>query len=184
MRTFVTIAVAVAGCGGARPVRVAPLAPAPACVDPAYRGFDFWIGAWDVVVKAPTTPGAPWAEARGTQRVSAILGGCAIAEHFAAQGPGPAWAGTSLSVWQPALGAWRQTWVDDQGSYLAFTGQVEAGTMTLYGEPFVKDGVTARKRMRFEGVTADAIHWVWQQSVDGGATWADQMIIDYTRARP
>jgi hypothetical protein len=158
-------------------------APAPACVDPAFRGFDFWIGDWTLVVKARAAPDSPtWTEAKGTQHVEAILGGCAIAEHFAADGPGPAWAGTSLSVWQPALGAWRQTWVDDQGSYLAFTGGVQDGAMTLVGEAQTQGTATAQKRMRFERVTADALHWVWQLSRDGGRTWQDQLVIEYRRA--
>ncbi|MCE9580144.1 MAG: DUF1579 domain-containing protein [Deltaproteobacteria bacterium] len=184
MRASLTLTLAVVvGCAGATPApAIAPSASSPACVDPAFRAFDFWIGAWDVTVKAPATPGAPWASARGTQRVEAILGGCAIAEHFAADGPGPAWAGTSLSVWQPALGQWRQTWVDDQGGYLAFTGGIEDGAMTLYGEPRAQQGVMTRKRMRFERVTADALHWVWQQTTDDGATWQDLMTIDYVRA--
>lgn len=157
-----------------------PTSVAVACAAPEHRQFDFWIGAWDLVVKTRAAPDGPWTEARATQRIEAILGGCVIAEHFEADGPGTPWAGRSYSMWQPALGAWRQTWVDDQGGFLAFTGAVEDGAMTLYGEPRDKDGHRVQMRMVFLDVTADALRWEWQRSVDDGA-WAPQMVIEYRR---
>lgn len=153
---------------------------APACASPEHRQLDFWIGDWDVVVKAPASPGEPWGEARGTQHVEAILGGCAIAESFVADGPGPRWAGRSYSMWQPARGAWRQTWVDDSGNYLAFTGGLDGGVMTLVGEPRERDGQRTIMRMVFLAVTATTMRWEWQRQVDGGA-WEPQMVIDYRR---
>src|SRR5215510_14123883 len=133
MRAVVLVAL-VAACGGS-PARVAgppaTTAPSPACATPEHRAFDFWIGDWDVAIRARQTPDGPFGEARGTQHVESILGGCAISETFAAEGPGAPWAGRSYSSWQPKPGVWRQTWVDDSGSYLAFTGGMTGGVMTL-----------------------------------------------------
>ena len=120
----------------------------------------------------------------GLLQIEAILGGCAISENFTADGPGVPWAGKSYSVWQPALAKWRQTWVDDQGGYLAFTGGVEDGVMALYGEPRQKDGKEIRMRMVFLDVTPTSMRWEWQRTVDGGATWEPQMVIDYARPAP
>ncbi len=36
-------------------------------------------------------------------------------------------------------------------------------------------------RMVFLAVTATALRWGWQRTVDGGATWSPMMIIDYRR---
>jgi hypothetical protein len=193
-RHAAALALSLVACGGAPPQAqvgdevVTPVgddaairaAPSPACAAPEHRQLDFWLGTWDLVVKAPAAPGEPWAEAPGVQRIERILGGCAIAEHFSADGPGAPWAGASYSVWVAPLGKWRQTWVDDQGSYLAFTGGVEDGVMRLYGEPRDKDGQRIQMRMTFEDVTADALRWEWQRQVDGGA-WEAQMVIDYRR---
>ena len=185
----ISITLATAACAGGGVRTVAPPAPpsppapadvAAACASPEHRQLDFWIGDWDVVVRAPAAPGEPWSEARGTQHIEAILGGCAIAEAFAADGPGPAWAGRSYSMWQPALATWRQTWVDDQGGYLALTGGLEDGVMTLVAEPRVIGGRPTVKRMVFLDVTPAALRWEWQHSVDGGP-WEAEMIIDYRR---
>lgn len=179
---------ALAACGATRPAptpssaaAAAPPTIVAACASPEHRQFDFWIGDWDLVVKARATPGGPWDEARGQQHIEAILGGCAIAETFSADGPGgQPWAGRSYSSWQPTLGQWRQTWVDDSGGYLAFTGGVDGGAMTLVGEPRDQDGKHIVMRMVFLDVTATALHWEWQRQVDGGA-WAPVMMIDYRR---
>jgi hypothetical protein len=88
-----------AGCAGPAPAgspaapgnaaaATASAAPSKACAAPGYRQFDFWIGDWDLVVHARNSPASDrWADARGHQRVEATLGGCAIAEHFTADGP-------------------------------------------------------------------------------------------------
>ena len=47
-------------------------APKP-CSSPEYRQFDFWLGDWDV-----TEAGKP----AGTNRITAILGGCAVREEW------------------------------------------------------------------------------------------------------
>ena len=188
--TVATVATVLTACGAARSATPAPAAPAPAaptaaevapsCREPERRQLDFWIGDWDLIVKARATADGPWTEARGTQHVEAILGGCAIAETFAADGPQQPWAGRSYSSWQPALGAWRQTWVDDSGGYLAFTGGLDGGVLALVGEPRERDGHRVVMRMVFLDVTPTSLRWEWQRQVDGGA-WAPQMIIDYRR---
>jgi hypothetical protein len=188
MRTRIVVAtLALAACAHPRapaPPAAAGAAPAAACAAPEFRQLDFWVGDWDVVVKARQAPDSDaWAEAPGTQHIEKILGGCAIAEHFSASGPGPAWAGASYSMWQPQLGKWRQTWVDDQGSFLEFEGGVDAaGTMALYGPPRAqKDGTLVQMRMIWLDVGKDALRWEWQRSVDAGKSWSPMMIIAYRR---
>lgn len=168
---------------GAPAAPVAPSSPSAivaACASPEHRQLDFWLGDWDVVVRSRQTPDGPWGEARGRQHVEAILGGCAVAETFTADGPGAPWAGRSYSSWQPQAGVWRQTWVDDSGGYLAFTGGLDGGAMTLVGEARERAGQRVVMRMVFLDVTATSLRWEWQRQVDGGP-WAPQMIIDYRR---
>jgi len=166
-----------------------PAAPPPAaaghssCSAPEYRQLDFWIGDWDVTIHARQSPTSDtWADAKGRQRVDAILGGCAISEDFRAEGPQQPWAGRSYSSWQPAAGKWRQTWVDDQGGYLAFTGGLEGGTMALYGEPRADPtGKPFQMRMIWLDVTRAALRWEWQRSYDEWKTSTVMMRIDYVR---
>ena len=164
---------------------VAPAAPAAivaACSSADHRQLDFWIGDWDVKVRARTAPDKDeWGEAKGTQHIEPLLGGCAIAEHFTAEGPGTPWAGKSYSMWQPKLGKWRQSWVDDSGNFIALTGGVEAGVMTLYGEPREANGKPIQMRMVFQNVTKTSLHWEWQRTEDSWATNVPMMTIDYQR---
>src|SRR5689334_12035588 len=94
-RSIPGLALALAACASAPPAtKPAAATPVAACATPEHRQFDFWIGDWDVAVHARAAPDKDeWGDARGTQHVSAILGGCAIAEDFAAAGPGAPWAG-------------------------------------------------------------------------------------------
>jgi hypothetical protein len=176
---------AVGACAhAAAPVPPTPVAePVAACAAPEFRQLDFWIGDWDIVVHARKAPDSEaWADAPGRQHIERVLGGCAISETFSATGPGPAWAGRSYSSWQPKLGKWRQTWVDDSGGYLLFEGGVEAGTMALYGEPRnLPDGTLVQMRMIWLDVSADALRWEWQRTSDAGKSWRAMMTIDYKR---
>jgi hypothetical protein len=177
------LVVLLAACAQPRPAAyVASLPPSSqVCQTPEHRQLDFWLGDWNVVIHARNTPTGAMSEANGRQHIEAVLGGCAIAETFAAGGPGPAWAGRSFSSWQPGAGKWRQTWVDDQGSYLAFTGGLERGAMTLYGEPRDTEGKTVQMRMIFLDVRPNSIRWEWQRSEDGWKSSTTMMRIDYTR---
>lgn len=169
----------LSGCAAAAAAPTKPVVKST-CATAEHRQFDFWVGDWDVVIRARSSPTSEdWGEAKGTQHIESILGGCAIAEHFSAEGPGAPWAGKSYSAWQPQLGKWRQTWVDDSGSYIALTGGVEGGVMTLYGEL----GPKGQMRMVFKDVTTDALHWEWQRSTDEWKTLTVMMAIDYKRRR-
>ncbi len=166
------------------PPPTAPSSPAiaAACTAPAHRQFDFWHGDWDVIVRARNAPTSEeWTEARGTNRVTSSLGGCVTEEHFAAAGPGPAWAGRSVSQLVATDGKWHQTWVDDQGSYMLFVGEWKSGEMILDGEPRTKDGVTTRMRMVFHDIAPTHLQWRWEATKDDGATWRPMMTIAYAK---
>jgi hypothetical protein len=166
----------------------AAAAPIAACERPEHRQLDFWIGDWDLTVRSPAPEGPPgaWVEERGENHVTSVLGGCGIAEAFRSDGAPPAgrWAGLSLSRFVDAESRWRQAWIDDQGSFLIFTGGVEGGQVRLFAEPRTRDGVTTQMRMVFADVTPRAIHWTWERTTDGGATWTPQLVIDYRRRSP
>ena len=165
------------------PPPVPPVTTADACKAEEHRQFDFWIGHWNLVVSTRKAKDSDeWVESPATNHIQSILAGCAIEESFRAEGPGSPWAGRSVSVYVAATKQWRQTWVDDQGSYLAFTGGMESGRMVLHGEPRQSNGKLVQMRMVFSDITANHITWTWERTTDGGATWTPAMIILYTRA--
>jgi len=181
---IIVVAVLVVA-GSARAGQPATPTP-PACEEPGFRQLDFWLGDWDVVIRARAAPGSDqWAEAHGTNHVGAPLGRCVVQESFRADGPGAPWAGQSVSMYVPKEHAWRHSWVDDGGNFLAFRGGPEPGGLfALYGEPREVGGARVQMRMVFRNITHDAFVWSWERGTVGGASWTPMMEIRYTRQRP
>ncbi len=97
--------------------------------------LDFWIGEWACTDPADGSV--------GHNSVRRVLDGRVVEETFAiVDATGTALRGRSWSVLDPERG-WLQTWVDNQGSYLDFTGGV-----TDEGFVFVRPGM----RMVFRDV--------------------------------
>ncbi len=148
----------------------AATSPAP-CSAPEARQFDFWLGDWDVA----------WGEGqRGSNHVQAILDGCVILENFDGN-PAMPFRGMSVSTYDPKLGRWLQTWVDNAGNYWNFEGEFKDGQMILSTDEWRK-GKKVRLRMVFYNITADELDWNWEQSEDDGVTWRLLWKIHYTRS--
>ena len=80
------------------------------------KQFDFWVGHWK----------AEWqnkdgSKSEGSNTIKKILGGCVVEENFNGN-PGIPLEGKSFSVYNSRSKMWQQTWVDNQGGYLDFTG--------------------------------------------------------------
>jgi hypothetical protein len=152
-------------------------APAPKpCSSPENSQFDFWLGDWDA--SWPAAAGSP--AGTGTNRIEKILDGCVVEEHFAAAGPSPL-VGRSHSVFVPKAGRWKQTWVDNQGGYLDFTGGMQGSEMILAREAKGPDGKLRLQRMVFLNIAKESFDWRWEVSADGGATWNLVWPIHYVR---
>ena len=169
MRTF---AMAVlAALATATHAQTAP----PGCDTPQHHEMDFWLGDWDAEYVQNGV------KAKSRNRISRTLGGCVILEEFSGA-PGIALEGRSWSVYDRAAGQWKQTWVDDSGAYLDFTGSVVDGNR-VFARQFQRQGRTIQQRMVFRDVKPEAFKWLWQNSNDGGATWNTTWEIDYRRLK-
>jgi len=95
--------------------------------------FDFWLGEWE----------ATWGEdGKGTNHVERILDGKVVQENFTA----PDLHGISISVYDSERKLWCQTWVDNNGTYLDFTGTFEEQKMILVRDAIVR-GEKCMQRM-------------------------------------
>ena len=151
------------------------------CNSPESRQFDFWLEEWDLTWPAEQSGGEKGDTAHGTNRIEGLFGDCAIEENFAAADG--TFRGRSLSVYDTRDEVWRQTWVDNMGAYLAFTGSFDGETMELRTLEIERDGKRAVQRMVFSSIEQDSLSWNWQNSVDGGETWTDVWSITYERRR-
>ena len=88
--------------------------------------------------------------------------------------------GFSVSVFDAEADVWRQTWVDDSGSYFALTGGRDGDTFVLRMST-VRGGAPIELRMVFCEIEADSFRWLWERSTgrrrDVGSAWE----IAYTR---
>jgi hypothetical protein len=78
------------------------------------------------------------------------------------------WYGTTLRIYDPALGAWRIYWIDPatnnyrqqigrkQGADIVQEGTIETGAMS---------------RWSFTEITPQSFHWKGEASMDKGASW-------------
>lgn len=153
-----------------------PAAPPNPCEAPQQKQFDFWVGEWEA-----TWPGAKEGEVqRGTNSIKRVLDGCIVQETFDGGKDNPL-RGHSVSVFDLQSGKWKQTWVDNQGSYLDFVGEFKDGQMILWREVLKKDGTSIIQRMVFKNITPNSFDWSWEASKDGGKTWQTQWPIQYKR---
>ena len=152
---------------------------AASCSSPEYRQLNFWVGEWDL-----TWPGGqggtPEDEmGEGVNIITKELGDCVIHETFSGDG----FNGQSFSIYDARADEWRQTWVDDQGGHIAFTGGMAPdGTMFFQTASFTDAQSNERiNRMIWEGIARARLTWRWQTSTDNGETWNDLWVISYTR---
>ncbi len=149
--------------------------PASPCQAPEQKQFDFWIGDWDL-----TWPGEKAGEtAHGSNKILRILNSCVVQENFSG-GESMPLLGISVSTFDARSGHWKQTWVDNQGSYLDFVGDFKDGQMVLQREA-VRNGQKILQRMVFKNITANELDWSWEASQDNGKTWQVNWPIHYKR---
>jgi len=167
-------------------------APAPTptpepkpCTGPEYRQLDFWIGDWDLTHRQRVARDKDqWQDGKATNSIRPILDGCVIEEHFSDAGQG--FVGQSVSMYNPALKKWQQTWVDNSNEYLDFTGNFTGsgadGKMIL-SRPAKVQGKDGFQRMVFRDIKPDSFDWDWENSIDGGKTWVTMWKIHYNRRK-
>jgi hypothetical protein len=145
------------------------------CEAQLQKQFDFWIGEWDL-----TWPGEkPGEIGHGTNSIKRIMDGCVVQENFSG-GDSMHLRGASVSTFDTRSGQWKQTWVDNEGGYLDFTGEFKDGQMILQREA-VRDSKKILQRMVWKNITTSELDWSWEASSDGGKTWQVNWPIHYKR---
>ena len=142
------------------------------CDDARAAQFDFWVGDWELEWDGPDGK-----VNKATNKIDKFLGQCIVRENFKAGN----YEGFSTSAFDPAKGVWRQTWVDNQGGYIALTGAWKNDMMELRTEKSKdKDGEFIM-RMIFTEIKKDSLVWRWQRSGDNGKSWQDKWVLRYKR---
>lgn len=143
------------------------------CEIPKADQFDFWIGQWNL-----TWENEKGEILTGENTISKILDGCVIEENFVAHSLG--FKGKSVSVYSELLQLWKQTWVDNRGGYLDFTGGMSNDKMILSRKFSNSEGHTIYQRMVWYNINENSLDWNWEKSRDG-KNWETAWKIHYER---
>jgi len=139
--------------------------------------FNFWQGKWQ----------AKWVDGQGnegggTNQIGFITGGKVLHENFEiSKGPNAGYKGTSISVFNPNTNVWHQTWMDNQGGNIVFTGEVADDKRIFKTAMQNLNGQQIQSRMVFYDIQKDRFTWDWERTTDGGKTWNLNWRIQYTR---
>lgn len=136
------------------------------------KDLDFWLGDWTVTDTTPASKNPP-----GTNSIRKLYGGKVIHENFKMG----KFEGQSWSVYNPQTKVWNQTWVDNNGGYIAMHSLRVNGNLAIQTHPR-KAAPNALNRMVFTNVKPDSFTWIWESTTDGGKTWKLSWRLQYERA--
>jgi hypothetical protein len=157
-------------CGAVPCMEASPAQPVElrACTAPAQRQFDFWVGDWDVFERT----GQRVARAR----VSLILDGCVLLEEYDGV---DGHLGKSFSLYDGAIGRWRQTWVTNRGEVLDIQGELEpSGAMVLSGFDRDPAGAPRQVRGRWIAETGGAVREIAERQA-GASSWTPWFDLEF-----
>ena len=137
-------------------------APGAACVAAPYRGFDFWVGAWEVTD----------AEGRvvGHNRISLEQEGCLLVERWQST---QNTTGMSMNFYQPLTRQWRQVWVSP-GMEIDITGGLMDTSMVLEGTiVYLADGRSRGFRGTWTPLSDGRVRQFFEEAGEDGEwqTW-------------
>ncbi len=141
--------------------------------------FDFWVGDWE----------ASWNEngtvkLLGENHLSKEFGGWVIREKFKVNdGASKGFEGGSWTVFDKQKKKWFQTWVDNNGAYMAFEGKLDGEKRIFERNTIDKKGKPVLQRMVFRDITTESFTWDWESSADNGKTWTLSWQILYKRIK-
>jgi len=144
-------------------------AAAKACEAAAHRGFDFWLGEWQV-----RTPDGKLA---GANRIESEYDGCVLHERYTT---GRGYSGESLNIYDAARQVWHQTWVDNTGTLLLLEGGLRDGKMILEGQTTGNDAQVTKHRITWTPNPDGSVRQFWE-STDAKGQWSTAFDGMYTR---
>ncbi|PLX11529.1 MAG: hypothetical protein C0597_14930 [Marinilabiliales bacterium] len=140
--------------------------------------FDFWLGNWNL-----SWQGSNNNVGTGENHIFKTLNDHVIEENFKViDDPNMnGFIGKSWSIYNKNKDTWHQTWVDNQGAYLDFVGEI-VGEKRIFKREYIKPDVSKIfQRMVFYNIKENSFTWDWENSADNGETWTLRWRIQYIR---
>lgn len=163
----------------------------PACPAPEARQFDFWIGEWDVQnwqLNPQLPDDATWYDTGlATNRVYAILDGCAIVEHWMGRLSYGTVHGFSVRAYDPEQDQWVLVlyWPGPTGgTFGTLEGIFQHGRGEFYNEYTNAQGQQVENRYSFSDISPEAFRWDAAASTDARITWKPGWIMEFSKRDP
>lgn len=139
--------------------------------------MDFWVGEWDLTWETQFNKGF------GKNTIKKILNEKVIEENFyVTNDPNMKnFSGKSWSLYNKSSNTWKQTWVDNNGTYLDFIGDFKENKRIFYRKVSGSNNTVRIQRMVFLNIQPNSFTWEWETSDDNGETWELKWRIFYKR---
>ena len=136
-----------------------------------FSEFDFWLGEWDV-----HTANGSYA---GKNRIEKAQAGCVLVENWLSVTGVP---GMSMNYFDISSNEWVQVWSGAGGTQIVIRGGLSDEGLLLEGQiNYVANGTSAPFRGLWTPLPDGRVRQFFEQSSDGGETWAPWFEGFYTR---
>lgn len=157
-----------------------PIPPLPATPTPGNPGdFDFLTGEWRIHNRSIVN--GEWLEYPGEATVVGILGGVCSVEELRI--PARNFSGMGLRLLDVEKRVWSDHWVNARSGVVTTPGQL--GSFENGAGIFVTDDVADGQPVKYVGVWDDitprSCRWRQASSRDGGQTWDQNWIMEWSR---
>jgi len=170
----------VLGSGASVAAQEFPVSPALA---PEARQFDFWVGEWDVNLRVRQADLTWTNQHRAVANIYPILSGKAVLELWS-EDRVDGIKGYSLRYFDQARDEW-VLWLNWPGANRSgsssLAGTFRHGRGDFYSTSVAPDGTETISRYSFNDITPNSLRWDDAFSTDGGATWRNGWIMEFSR---
>lgn len=159
-----------------------PIPPRPKSPTPGKPGdFDFLAGEWRIVNRRPKPDSDRWIEFEGAATVHPILAGVGSVEELRI--PVRDFSGMGLRMLDVEKKIWSDHWVNAKSGVVTapgVTGSFENGAGIFISDD-EEDGKPVQWAGVWDRITPRSCRWRQAVSRDGGATWTQTWLMDWTR---
>jgi hypothetical protein len=151
---------------------------------PGAEDFDFLLGSWDIRNRRHD-PERGWEEFPGRSRVEErVVGGLVQLDHFEADWPtGELVEAVTIRAFERETGQWSIVWLSNRQphDFRPVVGAFADGVGRFHQVIETADGAPLHVEFVWDEITADAARWRQSFSLDAGATWELNWVMQLRR---